>query len=142
MKICVLQPDYSTSIVDYRHYDPTRDLARLAPQHQVDHVKLHKLTVYKQLRALAREGYDIFVNLTDGYLEWDIPSIDVIHSLDALGLPYTGPSAALYHPAKELMKYVAQSTGVRIPAYDVVESVDELARVARRLFFPDRKSVV
>ena len=136
MKICVLQPDYSTSIVDYRHYDPTRDLARLAPQHQVDHVKLHKLTVYKQLRALAREGYDIFVNLTDGYLEWDIPSIDVIHSLDALGLPYTGPSAALYHPAKELMKYVAQSTGVRIPAYDVVESVDELARVARRLFFP------
>ena len=25
MKICVLQPDYSTSDVDYQNYDPARD---------------------------------------------------------------------------------------------------------------------
>ena len=136
MKVCVLQPDYSTSGVDYRHYDPARDLTRLLPGHQVDHVALHKLTVYKQLRALSRQGYDIFVNLTDGYLEWDIPSIDVIHSLDALGLPYTGPTAALYHPAKELMKYVAHIAGVRIPAYEMVERVEEIARVTGKLAFP------
>ena len=136
MKVCVLQPDYSTSGVDYRHYDPARDLARLLPGHQVDHVALHKLTVYKQLRTLGKQGYDIFVNLTDGYLEWDIPSIDVVHSLEALGLPYTGPTPALYHPPKELMKYVAHVAGVRIPAYEVVERARDLPRVMTALTFP------
>ena len=28
MKVCVLQPDYSTTGVDYKNYDPPRDLAR------------------------------------------------------------------------------------------------------------------
>ena len=28
--------------------------------------------------------YDIFVNLCEGYLDWDIPSIDVIQALDSL----------------------------------------------------------
>ena len=27
MSLCVLQPDYTASEVDYRHYDPPRDLA-------------------------------------------------------------------------------------------------------------------
>ena len=44
-------------------------------------------------------------NLIEGYLDWDIPSIDVVHSLDRLGLPYTGPNAELYDPPKVLMKY-------------------------------------
>jgi len=40
MKICVLQPDYSTSTVDYKNYDPPRDLSRLLPGHEVDHIFL------------------------------------------------------------------------------------------------------
>ncbi len=31
MKICVLQPDYSTSDVDYKNYDPSRNLSELLP---------------------------------------------------------------------------------------------------------------
>ena len=31
LKICVLQPDYSTTKVDYQHYDPARNLAALIP---------------------------------------------------------------------------------------------------------------
>ena len=107
MKICVLQPDYSSSSVDYRNYDPSRDLAPLLPGHQVDHVALNKLTTYRQLKHLSTAGYDVFLNLCEGYLEWDIPSIDVIHSLERLMLPYTGPNAELYDPSKLLMKYVA-----------------------------------
>ena len=30
MKVCVLQPDYTGSEVDYRHYDPPRDSQRAA----------------------------------------------------------------------------------------------------------------
>lgn len=138
MKICVLQPDYSTSTVDYRHYDPPRDLAPLAPGHEVHHEALHKLTVHKQLARLATQGFDIYVNLCEGYLEWDVPSIDVIHALERLGLPYTGPSVLLYDPAKPLMKYVAHAVGVTTPRHVVCTPQDDArAAVARAgLRFP------
>ncbi|MEP6491304.1 MAG: SET domain-containing protein-lysine N-methyltransferase [bacterium] len=136
MKICVLQPDYSPSAVDYKNYDPRRDLARLLPGHTVDHVALNKLTTYRQLKKLSKQGYDIFVNLCEGYLEWDVPSIDVIHSLELLNLPYTGPTPALYDPPKELMKYVAYTVGVQTPPYVLVEDVKDLAQVKSRLRYP------
>jgi D-alanine-D-alanine ligase len=117
MKVCVLQPDYRDSKVDYRHYDPARDLSALLPGDQVDHLFLHKSTTYRQLREAAKCGYDIFVNLCEGYLDWDVPSIDVIWSLERLDLPYTGASERLYDPSKELMKYVAHTRGVRYPKF-------------------------
>ena len=120
MKICVLQPDYSTTNVDYKNYDPPRNLANLRPNDVVDHFFLNKLTTYKQLKALSKKGYDIFVNLCEGYLEWEVPSIDVIHTLDLLNLPYTGPTVTLYDPPKPLMKYVAYCAGVKTPKAVVV----------------------
>lgn len=136
MKICVLQPDYSTSQVDYQHFDPPRDLAPLLPGDQVDHVFLNKLTTYRQLRQLAGRGYDIFINLCEGYLDWEIPSIDVIESLERLSLPYTGPTALLYDPAKPLMKYVAHTAGVRTPAHAVVSDPARLDEAVAGLRFP------
>ncbi|MES2003766.1 MAG: SET domain-containing protein-lysine N-methyltransferase [Bacteroidota bacterium] len=136
MKVCVLQPDYSTTAVDYQYYDPPRDLSRLLPEAQVDHVFLNKLTTYKQLKALQHSGYDIFVNLCEGYLEWEVPSIDVIHTLDLLKLPYTGPTALLYDPPKELMKYVAYCEGVAAPAYALIEKETDLEMVCSQLQFP------
>ena len=120
MKVCVLQPDYSSSTVDYRHYDPPRDLCPLLPGHTVHHVMLDKRTTHAQLKRLSGDDYDIFVNLCEGYLDWDVPSIDVIDSLERLGLPYTGPTLALYDPSKSLMKYVAHTAGVRTPSHLLV----------------------
>lgn len=136
MKICVLQPDYSTTGVDYKNYDPPRDLGPLLPGDQVDHVFLNKLTTYKQLKALSKKGYDIFVNLCEGYLEWEIPSIDVIHSLDLLNLPYTGPSARLYDPTKELMKYVAYCEGVATPQFICIDEGKEASALGNKLNYP------
>ena len=56
MKICVLQPDYSPSKVDYQYYDPIRNLTDLLPDAQVDHVLINKLTTYKQLKELRPRG--------------------------------------------------------------------------------------
>ena len=123
MKVCVLQPDYSTTGVDYKNYDPSRDLSPLLPGHEVVHVALNKLTTYKQLKELSKKGFDIFVNLCEGYLEWEIPSIDVIHSLELLQLPYTGPTPKLYDPPKELMKYVAYCEGVKTPGYAIIHDL-------------------
>jgi D-alanine-D-alanine ligase len=136
MKICVLQPDYSTSAVDYQYYDPTRDLSPLWPDAQVDHVLLNKLTTYKQLRELSKKNYDIFVNLCEGYLEWEIPGADVYFSLELLDLPYTGPGTKLYDVPKELMKYVAYCEGVRIPPYVVLDKLDQLDNALQKLSFP------
>src|SRR5690348_9476928 len=111
MRICVLQPDYSTSDVDYQYYDPARDLSHLLPEAEFDHVLLNKLTTYKQLRNLAKKKYDIYVNLCEGYLDWTVPSVDVVYFLEQLKLPFTGPTSLLYDPAKELMKYVAYVQG-------------------------------
>jgi D-alanine-D-alanine ligase len=136
MKICVLQPDYVTSDVDYKNYDPPRNLSSLLPGDEVDHIFLNKLTTYKQLKALQHKGYDIFVNLCEGYLEWEVPSIDVIYTLELLKLPYTGPTTLLYDPPKELMKYVAYCEGVATPAYALLEEDTDIAQACAKLQFP------
>ena len=136
MKVCVLQPDYSTSAVDYKNYDPPRNLAPLLPGDKVDHVFLNKLSTYKQLKELKNKGYDVFVNLCEGYLEWDVPSIDVIYTLELLNLPHTGPSTLLYDPPKELMKYVAHTEGVLSPAYVLVTNMDDVETAIEKLRFP------
>lgn len=136
MKICVLQPDYSTSEVDYKDYDPPRNLSGWLPEHEVTHVFLNKLTTYQQLKCLQYEGYDIFINLCEGYLEWSVPSIDVIHCLDLLNLPYTGPTAILYDPPKTLMKYVAFCEGIATPNYILLQHNDDPELKTAKLGFP------
>jgi D-alanine-D-alanine ligase len=136
MRICVLQPDYSTTDVDYKHYDPARDLSPLMPEATFDHVLLNKLTTYRQLHQLSRQKYDIYVNLCEGYLDWSVPSIDVIHALEQLNLPYTGPTSLLYDPPKELMKYVAFVEGIKTPAFALVDDMKTLVADCRHLKYP------
>ncbi|MEO6220453.1 MAG: SET domain-containing protein-lysine N-methyltransferase, partial [Ginsengibacter sp.] len=83
-----------------------------------------------------KKKYDIFVNLCEGYLDWSIPSIDVIYTLDLLNLPYTGPNAELYDPPKELMKYVAFTGGIATPPYITLQTIDELKKTIGALKFP------
>lgn len=136
MKICVLQPDYSTSDVDYQNYDPARDLSHLMPGAAFDHVLLNKLSTYKQLKELKKKNYDVFVNLCEGYLEWNVPSIDVIYFMELLNLPFTGPTSLLYDPPKDLMKYVAYVAGVKTPAFALIETIDDIEKVCAHLKYP------
>jgi D-alanine-D-alanine ligase len=136
MKICVLQPDYSTTGVDYKNYDPPRDLGSLLPGDEVHNIFLNKLTTYKQLKELGRKGYDVFVNLCEGYLEWEVPSIDVIYTLELLRLPFTGPGSKLYDPPKELMKYLAYCEGVKTPGYIIINELKDVDEAVRHLRFP------
>jgi D-alanine-D-alanine ligase len=136
MKICVLQPDYSPSDVDYGNYDPPRNLTALLPGHLVDYVSVNKLTTFRQLKQLSTQGYDIFVNLCEGYPEWDVPGIDVVDSLERLNLPFTGPSSALYDVHKALMKYVAYAEGVRTPAHVLVTDAQPLDIGTNGLRYP------
>lgn len=136
LKICVLQPDYSTSDVDYQYYDPPRDLSHLLPEAEFEHVFLNKLTTYKQLSELKKKGFDIFVNLCEGYLHWTIPSVDAYYFMELLNLPFTGPGSLLYDPPKELMKYVAFTEGIKTPAYAIVNSAADVAAECGHLQYP------
>lgn len=129
MKVCVLLPDYSTSNVDYQNYDPPRDLSVLLPKDEVFTVFLNKLTTYKQLKDLSKQNFDIYVNLCEGYLEWSVPSIDVIYTLELLNLPYTGPNLQLYDPSKELMKYVAHCANIKTPSYQIIRAKNEVQNI-------------
>jgi len=136
MRICVLQPSYARSSCDYQRYDPPRDLAPLLPEHEFHHEFLEKATAFGQIKALQRRGFDIFVNLCEGYRDSDVPSIDVIHALEDLNLPFTGPTSRLYDPPKDLMKLVALSSGVAVPAWQLVGPGDDPAAAARGLRYP------
>lgn len=137
MKVCVLQPDYGASEIDYRNYDPPRDLSALLPDDVVDHVFINKATTYRQLRELRHKSYDIFVNLCEGYLDWDVPSVDVVLALEQLNLPFTGPTSRLYTlHSKQLMKYLAYAQGVLTPNYVTASSAGDLERACRELEFP------
>ena len=136
LKIAVLQPDYSTSGVDYQYYDPQRDLSIILPEANIDHILLNKLSTYQQLKQLKDQQYDIYINLCEGYLEWKVPSIDVITSLDLLDLPYTGPTANLYDPTKAIMKYLAFCESVKTPAHIVIENKEEIDMLPGNLQFP------
>lgn len=136
MKICVLQPSYDGSSCDYQHYDPPRDLARLLPEHEFHHEFVRKVSAFAQIQALARQGFDVFVNLCEGYRDSDVPSIDVIHALEHMGVPFTGPTSALYDPPKDLMKIAARSSGVPGPAYVAATGVSGVDDALAHLRFP------
>lgn len=136
MKVCVLQPDYSTSIVSHGEVDPPRDLSALLPEHEVHHAFLRKATVHAQLRALRRQGFELYINLCEGYLDWDIPSVDVIHALENLGLAYTGPIPRLYDPSKVLMKRCATYAGVATPDYVLLRGLADVDAALLHLNFP------
>jgi D-alanine-D-alanine ligase len=106
------------------------------PEATIDHIFLNKLSTYQQLKQLKEKNYDIYVNLCEGYLEWKVPSIDVITSLDLLELPYTGPSANLYDPTKAIMKYLAFCESVKTPAHVLIESYEEIDTLPGNLQFP------
>jgi D-alanine-D-alanine ligase len=138
LKICVLQPSYEGSDLLREHatLDPPRDLSHLAPEWRFTNLFLRKQTVSAQLREASLQGYDVFVNLCEGHLKWDVPSIDVIHALDSLGLPYTGPPAELYEPRKEKLKLIACQADVASPPYVLARSLDDVAAAAKQLAFP------
>jgi len=136
LRVCVLLPSYEGSSVDYRHYDPPRDLAPLLPGDEVHHEYLKKCSTFRQIRDLRRQRFDIYVNLCEGYLEWDVPSVDVIMALEHFRLPHTGPTIPLYNLTKDRMKQVAAAEGVRYPNFALAANEDEIAAAAAALRFP------
>ncbi|MBD2063952.1 SET domain-containing protein-lysine N-methyltransferase [Funiculus sociatus GB2-A5] len=137
MKVCVLQPDYSQATVNFDSYTSPSYFPNLKPEDEVNSVFLNKATIYRQLKELKKEGYDIFVNLCRGYRHWDVPSChEVMSALEALKLPYTGSAATLYDSPKQEMKHIAYFAGVDTPAFWVAETLTDVENASVELNFP------
>jgi D-alanine-D-alanine ligase len=135
MKICVLQSSYETGDTTsvFKDVDVYSNPAAWLKDHDCHNVFIRKATAMMQIRDLAKQNFDMFINLCDGAWDEDRAGIEVVKALERFNLPFTGCSSYFYEPSKENMKMVAYYMGVRTPnfvfAYDdagIEEAIREL----------------
>ena len=97
---------------------------------------LEKSSSVRTIKALARDGFDVFFNLCDGAANEDSPGIEVIRTLERLGVPFTGSNSVFYEPSRMTMKRVCKRLGIASPASVMARSADDVERAASRLRFP------
>lgn len=136
MRICVLLSAYTPQSSPVADLDPAYDPTPWLRGHEVDTVEIHKATAAAQVQALAARRYDVVLNLCDGAWWEDVAGVEVVEELERLGLPYTGPSAALYALTKDDMKRAAPALGLRTPAHVFARGEADVRRAAAELRFP------
>jgi len=97
---------------------------------------LKKRTSVQQVTRLVREGYDLFFNLCDGAADQNVPGIEVVQTLEELGVPFTGATSRFYEPSREQMKRACAAEGIPTPAYVFARTPEEVERAAWTLRFP------
>lgn len=97
---------------------------------------LRKANSAARVRELATEGYDVFFNLCDGAADEDSPGIEVVRTLEALGVPFTGASSSCYEPSREAMKRACAAEGIATPAHVLARDESDVERAISRLSFP------
>jgi len=97
---------------------------------------LKKRTSVAQVTRRIAEGFDLFFNLCDGAADQNIPGIEVVHALEAHGVPFTGASSGFYEPSREAMKAACRAERIATPRYVFAENDADVERAARELAFP------
>jgi len=64
-----------------------------------------KSTAVKQISRRIRQGCDLFFNLCDEAADQNIQGIEVVRTLEAHGVAFTGATSEFYEPSCEAMKY-------------------------------------
>src|SRR5947209_6072417 len=136
MKICILEPSYQNSDSPMKDYDPPADVIRHLEDHECETVYVHKATAVRQVVELSRRDFDVFINLCDGAWDEDRPGIEVVQTLERLGLPFTGATSDFYDPSREMMKRVCHFWGIKSPAYVFAADSQSIKLAAKSLRFP------
>jgi D-alanine-D-alanine ligase len=97
---------------------------------------LEKATSVRTVKALAKDGFDVFFNLCDGAADEDSPGIEVVRTLERLGVPFTGSNSAFYEPSRTKLKRVCKRLGIDTPAHVMARDDAAVERAAARLTFP------
>ena len=130
MYLCVL-----SSIPDDPHdkpYDPSPHMNGFKWTHH----PMHPKGVEKQIRELINEGVDVFVNLVDGTPDDPLSGIGLVQIMEKLGAAFTGADSTFFDPSRQEMKAYAKKANVPAPNWVMVDRVEDVERVSKRLRFP------
>lgn len=131
LRVCVLSDE------DHRDFDPGPFLDGFAWE-----MVAVRAPVAPLLEGLAGSGrFDVFLNLCEGYepgaAEPDAyDAVDVIRSLERLGVAFTGAGKASFDPTRERMQEVAEGCGIAFARGRRVASLAEAERLASTLRYP------
>jgi D-alanine-D-alanine ligase-like ATP-grasp enzyme len=136
MKIALLHPSAAGSAAPFASMDPECDPSRYAPEHQWTHIHLEKKTAAAQLIDAARAPFDLFFNLCDGAWDEDRAGIEVVRTLERLGVAFTGAGSLFYDPSRTAMKMAAHSVGINVPPFIVATGEGGVRRAIETLRYP------
>lgn len=136
MKLCILDDSYEQSNSVLKAYDLPADPRRYLAGHECEVHFLHKATAVQEVIRLAKQDYDVFINLCDGAWDEDRPGIEVVQALERLGVPFTGADAAFYEPSRDKMKRICHYWGIRTPAHRFANQLGDVEAAAQMLTYP------
>jgi D-alanine-D-alanine ligase len=92
--------------------------------------------IERQLRELASDGVDVFFNLCDGTPDDELSGIGLVQTMEKLALAFTGADSSFFDPSRQEMKANAKKSNVPIPNWVMVDRIEDVERVSKRLRFP------
>jgi D-alanine-D-alanine ligase len=136
MRICILHPSYEGSQSPAKAFDCNCDPAYYLAGHTCENHFLYKGTSIAQVEALARQDFDVFVNLCDGAAGEDRPGIEVVQALERCRVAFTGAGSHFFEPTRPQLKAACRAAGVASPAWAIVQDTAEAQGAAQGLRFP------
>ena len=132
MRICVLYSEADPEDGEDYGCDPSIYM----PEHSWESHALRRDSSVREVKALAKRGFDLFLNLCDGAKGQDRAGIEVVQALHKLGVAYTGADEAFFEPTREAMKAACQAQGVAVPGTLFASDLATAATAAELLRFP------
>ncbi len=135
MKICLLT-NQDLDGENFPKDDWPCDPRPFLPDATWDVAVLEKRTSVERVWELGKNGYDLFFNLCDGAADEGTPGIEVVQTLEAMQVPFTGATSEFYEPSREAMKAACREQGIDTPAFVMAKQEVDIARAAKSLQFP------
>jgi len=136
MRIAILHPSYERSDSPFKGMDPECDPGRFLNDMECVPFQIDKATAVRQVMEVASGGFDAVINLCDGAWEEDRAGVEVVLTLEQLGLAFTGAGSRFFEPSREAMKMAAHAAGVPIPAYVMCRRAEDADLALADLRFP------
>jgi D-alanine-D-alanine ligase len=135
MRICLLT-NQDLLAVPFAADDWPCDPRPFCPDAQWEVECLAHPTSVEQLTRRIREGFELFFNLCDGAADQSVPGIEVVRTLEAHGVAFTGATSDFYEPSREAMKLACRAAGIETPDYVLARCEADIERAADVLRFP------
>src|SRR5512138_3865755 len=129
MYICVL-----SSIPEENDppYDPSAHMNGFRWKHYL----VHPENVEQQIRTLANQGVEVFINLCDGTPDDALSGIGLVKAMEKLNVAFTGAGSSFFDPTRQEMKSAARKANVPAPGGVFIDSMEDLDKALRKLRFP------